>query len=62
MFVVTNLSNNPLLLSDGKAIAAHDSRKVKEVSDRDRKFEARGWLSIIEEVKEEAKADGGKLK
>lgn len=61
MFIVTNLSSNPLVLSDSKSLASGDNRKMKTVGGTERKFESRGWLSIIEEVKEE-KADGGKSK
>lgn len=63
MFVVTNLSNNPLSLSDGKLIASGESRNLKTVGESERKFETRGWLSIFEEAKDEAKTEktsGGK--
>lgn len=61
MFIVTNLSSNTLVLSDGKSLASGDNRKIKTIGDSEQKFENRGWLSIIEEAKEE-KADGGKSK
>ena len=64
MFVVRNLSNNPLPLSDGKMLAFGRDRKLDAVGDAERKYEARGWLSIIEE-KEQPKTeekDGGKNK
>lgn len=58
MFSITNLSNNPLTLTDGTMLAAGASRKAKSVSDAEKNFEQRGWLSIIEEKPEEK--DGGK--
>lgn len=53
---VTNLSQNPLLLSDGKMIASGDRRGLDAVSKRERDFEKRGWLQIIEDEPKEAEA------
>lgn len=61
MFEITNVSNNPLTLSDGKGLAPGDSRKFKAVGDREKKYQSRGWLTIIEEKKDEKpSADGGR--
>ena len=65
-FNVTNLSNNPLPLSDGKRIAPGESRKLETVGDREQNYASRNWLSIVEDAKEEPKTavtntnDGGK--
>lgn len=53
MVEITNISTNPLPLSDGKFLAPGDSRKVKEVGESERNYEERGWLTIIDEKKEE---------
>jgi hypothetical protein len=55
MFELTNVSNNPLPLSDGKSLAPGDSRKMKTVGDREPDYQDRGWLQITEEKKEEGK-------
>lgn len=56
-FEVINNSNNALQLSDGKILAPvgadGSKRELQEVSSRDKNFEKRGWISIIE--KEEPK-------
>jgi hypothetical protein len=57
MFEVTNMSNNPLQLSDGKSLAPGASRKLKTVGDRERNYGSRGWLTIIEEEKEPKPAE-----
>lgn len=63
MFEVTNLSNNPLQLSDGKFITPGQSKKLKQINDRDRDFQERGWLQILEnKPAEKMPADGGKTK
>lgn len=65
MFVITNVSNNPLACSDGKRLSSGDSRKMKTLGDKEKKYESLGFFSIYEEVKEESpkpaeKTDGGK--
>lgn len=61
MFEVTNLSNNPLQLSDGKLITPGATKKLKQINDRDKNFQKRGWLQIIEEKPaEKSQPDGGK--
>lgn len=68
MFNLTNTSNNPLRLSSGTYLTPGAAYRVKNVGDRERDYEARGWLSIIEDVKEAPKAaennkpDGGTSK
>lgn len=53
MFTVTNLSNNPLTLSDGKVLESKATRDVATVNDRMRGFESRRWLSIVEVPKQD---------
>lgn len=63
MFEITNISNNPLPMSDGKNLAPGDSRKLKALGDRENKFASRGFLRVIEEKKDDVKptsTDGGK--
>lgn len=61
MFEVTNLSNNPLQLSDGKLITPGATKKLKQINDRDRDFQERGWLQILEEKPaEKTPTDGGR--
>lgn len=55
MFEATNLSSNTLQMSSGKNLAPGDSVKLKQVSDRERDYQDRGWLQITEE-----KNEGGK--
>ena len=55
MFRITNISNNPLPLSDGTRIAPGDSRKVETVEKREKDYEKRNWLSIFEEEVKESK-------
>lgn len=58
-FNMTNVSNNPQQLSDGKLLAPGDSRKLKAVGERDQKLANRGWLSITEEVVEKKEESAG---
>ncbi|QQS31860.1 MAG: hypothetical protein IPM50_09220 [Acidobacteriota bacterium] len=65
MIEIKNVSNNPLVLSDGKLLAAGESRKFRSASDRERSFAARGWLEIIalkpdEKTVETKPENGGK--
>jgi hypothetical protein len=62
MFVVSNLSNNALKLSDGKMLAAGDSRKLKKIDDLEAKYVSRNWISVIEEEKKDSGKpnEGGK--
>ncbi|HQU86356.1 MAG TPA: hypothetical protein PKY59_24720 [Pyrinomonadaceae bacterium] len=61
MFEVTNLSNNPLQLSDGKIITPGATKKLKQINDRDQEFQRRGWLQVIEEKPaEKSPNEGGK--
>jgi len=53
MVTVTNQTNNPLLMSDGKMLPSGASRKLKSLGDREMNYKSRGWLNVIEEVKEE---------
>lgn len=55
MFTVRNISNNSLPLSDKKRLASGESTRQKTIGDREKNYESRGWLSIIEDVKEEPK-------
>ena len=48
MFKITNLSANPLTLSDGKLLAPGQSRDLASTNDRDRGYERHGWLRILE--------------
>jgi hypothetical protein len=60
MLNVTNLSNNPLLLTDDTMLAAGESRELKALGDREREYSRRGWLNVIEESKPNtAKNTGG---
>lgn len=74
-YEVINNSLNPLQMSDGAMLApvgAKGSKRVMEAVDkRDKSYEERGWISIIEkeeskpaetaaaETKTEVKFDGG---
>ena len=49
MVTITNISANPLLISDGKYLASGDSRHVETANDRDRKFQTRDWLMITDD-------------
>lgn len=61
MFEVTNLSANPLQLSDRKRIAPGDTRQMKSPSDREIDYESRGWLRILDlNPKKDEPAEGGK--
>lgn len=61
MLTIKNISNNPLSMDDGKRLVPGGSRTVKSLGDRERKFQERGWLSVIEDPKPETtKAEGGK--
>lgn len=62
MFEVTNLSNNPLPMSDGKSLAPGQSRKQKNISDKEAVYVSRNWLRVIEEKKEDAEKTGGTSK
>ncbi len=68
MFIVSNVSNNPLQLSDGTMLAAGKQRKLENVEKHDKDYQTRGWLAIIEEKEETADAPpkqeivGGKTK
>lgn len=55
MFVVSNVSNNPLPLSDGLRLAPGDSRKLKNLGDKEKKYESLNFLSIYEEKRDEPK-------
>lgn len=48
MFKITNISNNPLVLQTGR-VAPGATVSVTSVTDRERGFEARGWLRILKE-------------
>lgn len=56
-FQIMNVSQNPLLLSDGKMLApvgADGSRRVLDTIDKtDKDFEKRGWITIFEEQPKE---------
>lgn len=52
MFIVSNVSHNPLLLSDGTMLAAGKQRKLENVGQRDKDYRTNGWLAIIEEKEE----------
>ena len=56
MFEVTNLSNNPLPMSDGKSIAPGATRKQKNITDKDAIYVSRNWLQVVE-IKNEKNAD-----
>jgi len=58
MFEVTNLSNNPLPLSDKKTLAPGETRKLKNITDTEAKYVSRNWLQVVELKKEEDKAGG----
>lgn len=58
-FLVINRTNNPLPLTGGTRLAPGESRKLNTVGDAERKHEARGWFSIIEEKEEPKPADNG---
>lgn len=62
MFEVTNLSTNPLQLSDGKRIAPGATRQIKNPNDREVDYESRGWLRILDlkEGKKEEVVEGKK--
>mgnify|MGYP001811214185 CR=1 FL=1 len=63
MFEVTNLSRNALQLSDGKLITPGQSKKLKQINDREINFQNRGWLQVIEEKPaEKTPTEGGKNK
>lgn len=63
MFTVTNLSNNPLMISDGKVLVAKATRDVASCNERMRAFEQRGWLTIVEVPKQDPpKQDPSKTK
>lgn len=67
MFIVSNVSHNPLLLSDGTMLAAGKQRKLENVGQRDKNYQRNGWLAIIEEKEEPAAVPkpetvGGKTK
>lgn len=51
MFKITNISNNPLPLTNGR-IAPGETESVKAVGERERSYEKRGWLRVIEVQKE----------
>lgn len=57
-FKLTNASNNPLTLSDGKILPVYANRTVEEITDRERKYQKHGWLQIekVEAPKEAPKA------
>lgn len=48
MFKVTNLSNGPLHVRDGMYLTPEASCHCETLSDEARKYEARGWLMIVE--------------
>ncbi len=52
-FIVSNLSQNALLLSDGKMLASGDKRTFDTVTKTEKNFEKRGWLQVIEEQPKE---------
>lgn len=53
MFVISNISANPLQMTDGKNLAPVGSKgssaKVKQIGDREKRFQERGLVTIIEE-------------
>lgn len=51
-FEIKNLSPNPLSAADGRMLAPNAKRSVKEIDDRMRGYEKRGWLSIEEKGEE----------
>lgn len=62
MFIVTNISNNPLPLTDGKGLAPGDRRKLETVEKLEKNYESRGWLSIYEEKEESKPAEHAPVK
>jgi hypothetical protein len=48
MFEVTNLSKNPLPLSDRSRLAPGKTGQLKILGQRERNYETRGWVSIRE--------------
>jgi hypothetical protein len=55
VFKVTNISTNPLRLSSGQNLASRATVDLQEVTERERGFESRNWLRIIE-VKSESES------
>ncbi len=71
MFVINNVSNNPLMTTDGKTLAPvgnkGSSAKIKQIGDREKRYESLEMVTIKEEEKEipsPSKPDttGGKTK
>lgn len=64
MLNVTNISNNPLQMTDETILAAGESGKLKSLGEREQTYQSRGWLRVIEDVKPDAAAEstGGKTK
>lgn len=62
MFKVTNVSNMPLTISDGKLLAPGETRKIAKPNDRDRGLAGKGWLMIKEQTApaQTPKSDEGK--
>jgi hypothetical protein len=48
MIEIKNISTNPLMLSDGKLLAAGECRRLRRTSERELAFAERGWLQIVE--------------
>jgi hypothetical protein len=54
MFKVTNLITNPLPLSTGASLVPKATTSMRTVGDKERSYEARGWMRIIEIPKKPA--------
>jgi hypothetical protein len=52
MAIVQSYTEQSLTLSDGKSLSPFQTRKLEKITDRDREYETRGWISIFEDETE----------